>query len=288
MDFYIVAGLEVISGVATLVLVAVGLAIVFGMMRVINLAHGEFLMLGAYTAITATNAGINIFVSMLVIAPIVVGLLGIVVERVIIRYLYGRLMDTMLATWGLSLLFIGVVTMVFGNTTSGISSPLGPVTIGSVSTSGYKFFIIAVTICVIVGLYILFKRTRFGLIARATMQNPDMAATLGVDPNRTYAATFGLGAALAGLAGGVIAPVTGIVPTIGVVFGAKAFITVIGGGGSVIIGTISASSVFGTINQVTSFVSTPVMGEVAMLLAAIILVRLLPTGITGRFFKGGI
>ena len=288
MDFCSVVGLEVISGVATLVLVAVGLAIVFGMMRVINLAHGEFLMLGAYTAITATNAGINIFVSMLIVAPIVVGLLGIVVERVIIRYLYGRLMDTMLATWGLSLLFIGVVTMVFGNTTSGISSPLGPVTIGSVSTSGYKFFIILVTVCVIVGLYILFKRTRFGLIARATMQNPDMAATLGVDPNRTYAATFGLGAALAGLAGGVIAPVTGIVPTIGVVFGAKAFITVIGGGGSVIIGTISASSVFGTINQVTSFVSTPVMGEVAMLLAAIILVRLLPTGITGRFFKGGI
>ncbi|NQZ72182.1 MAG: branched-chain amino acid ABC transporter permease [Dinoroseobacter sp.] len=288
MDFYVVAGLEVVSGVATLALVTIGLAIVFGMMRVINLAHGEFLMLGAYTAITATNAGVNIFISMLIIAPIVVGIIGVIVERIVIRHLYGRLMDTMLATWGLSLLFIGLVTTIFGNTTSGISSPLGPVTIGDVSISGYKFFIIGITIVVVAGLIFLFKKTPFGLIARATMQKPQMASALGVDPKRTYAVTFGLGAALAGLAGGVIAPVTGIVPTIGVVFGAKAFITVIGGGASVIVGTISASSIFGSINQIISFITTPVMGEVAMLLAAIILVRLLPKGITGRFFKGGI
>ena len=288
MDFYVVAGLEVVSGVATLALVTIGLAIVFGMMRVINLAHGEFLMLGAYTAITATNAGVNIFISMLIIAPIVVGIIAVIDERIVIRHLYGRLMDTMLATWGLSLLFIGLVTTIFGNTTSGISSPLGPVTIGDVSISGYKFFIIGITIVVVAGLIFLFKKTPFGLIARATMQKPQMASALGVDPKRTYAVTFGLGAALAGLAGGVIAPVTGIVPTIGVVFGAKAFITVIGGGASVIVGTISASSIFGSINQIISFITTPVMGEVAMLLAAIILVRLLPKGITGRFFKGGI
>lgn len=286
MDFYIVAGLEIASGVATLALVAIGLAVVFGMMRVINLAHGEFLMLGAYTAITATNAGVNIYVSILIISPIMVGLLGVLVERLVIRHLYGRLMDTMLATWGLSLLLIGLVTTIFGNTTAGISSPLGPVMIGTISISGYKFLIIGVTLLVVVGLILLLKRTPFGLIARATMQKPQMAAALGVDPKRTYAITFGLGAALAGLAGGVIAPVTGIVPTIGVVFGAKAFITVIGGGASVVVGTITASSVFGSISQVTSFVSTPVMGEVAMLLAAIILVRLLPKGITGRFFRG--
>ena len=288
MDFYLVSGLEVISGVATLALVTIGLAIVFGMMRVINLAHGEFLMLGAYTAITATNSGINIYISILIVAPLVVGLIGLLVEWLVIRHLYGRLVDTMLATWGLSLLFIGVVTTVFGNTTAGISSPLGSVTIGDTNVSAYKFFIIGVCILVFTLLIFLFKKTSFGLVARATMQNPDMAATLGVNPKRTYALTFGLGAALAGLAGGVIAPVTGIVPGIGGSFVAKAFITVIGGGASVVTGTVSASVAFGTINQVTSFISTPVIGEVAMLVAAIVLVRLMPNGITGRFFRGGI
>jgi branched-chain amino acid transport system permease protein len=276
------------SGIATLALITIGLAIVFGMMRVINLAHGEFLMLGAYTAITATSFGINIFISILVIAPIVVGVIGLFVEWFVIRYLYGRLVYTMLATWGLSLLFIGLVTTIFGNTTAGISSPLGPISIGAVNVSGYKLFIIGVTVTVFVLLVILFKKTPFGLIARATMQNPDMAAAVGVDPKKTYAFTFALGAGLAGLAGGVIAPVTGIVPTIGESFVAKAFITVISGGSSVVTGTVSASTVFGAINQIGSFLTTPVFGEVAMLLAAVLLVRAMPKGITGRFFKGSI
>lgn len=288
MDFALAAGIEVIAGISTLVLVALGLSVVFGMMRVINLAHGEFLMLGAYAAILATNAGINIFISILVIAPVVVGLIGLVLERLVIRHLYGRLIDTMLATWGLSLLIMGVVTSVFGNTTTGISAPLGSVIVADVSISAYKFFIIAIAALAVALMVLLLRYTRFGLIARATMQNPRMASALGVDPNRTYALTFGLGAALAGLAGGVIAPVTGIVPGIGTSFVAKAFITVIGGGASVITGTLSASTLFGAVNQVTGFISTPVIGEVAMLFAAIVLVRLLPRGITGRFFKGRI
>jgi branched-chain amino acid transport system permease protein len=288
VDFSFAAGIEVLSGISTLILVALGLAIVFGMMKVINLAHGEFLMLGAYTAIVATNSGINIFIAVLVVAPVCVGLVGLIVERVIIRHLYGRIIDTMLATWGLSLLIIGVVTTVFGNTTTGISAPIGAITVSGINVSGYKVFIIFVAAVTVLLLLLLLTRTRFGLVARATMQNPRMAATLGVNPERTYARTFGLGAALAGLAGGVIAPMTGIVPGIGATFVAKAFITVIGGGASVLTGTLSASTIFGTVNQVASFLTTPVFGEVAMLLAAIILVRLMPRGITGRFFRGSI
>lgn len=288
MDFTLAAGIEILSGVSTLVLVALGLAIVFGMMRVINLAHGEFLMLGAYAAIVATKAGINIFISILVIAPLVVGVIGLVVERLVIRHLYGRIVDTMLATWGLSLLIVGLVTTIFGNTTTGISAPIGAVQFGAVSVSGYKLFIVAVSMLAVALLMLLLKQTKFGLIARATMQNPRMASALGVDPEHTYALTFGLGAALAGLAGGVIAPITGIVPGIGASFVAKAFITVIGGGASVLIGTLSASAIFGTVNQVASFITTPVLGEVTMLLVAIMLVRLMPRGITGRFFRGSI
>lgn len=288
VDFLLAAGIEILSGIATLILVALGLAIVFGMMKVINLAHGEFLMLGAYTAIVATNSGINIFISILVIAPLCVGLIGLIIERIFIRHLYGRIVDTMLATWGLSLLIVGLVTTIFGNTTTGISAPIGAISIGEVNISGYKLFIVLVTMVAVGLLMLLLKQTRFGLIARATMQNTRMASALGVNPQRTYALTFGLGAAMAGLAGGVIAPITGIVPGIGASFVAKAFITVIGGGASVLTGTLSASAIFGSVNQVASFVTTPVFGEVAMLLAAIILVRLMPRGITGRFFRGSI
>ena len=116
MDAILATGIQALTGIASLLLVSLGLAIVFGMMRVINLAHGEFLMLGAYSAILAVEAGVNLWVAMLVVAPVCVGLLGAVVERLVIRRLYGRMVDTMLATWGLSLALIGAVTMIFGNT----------------------------------------------------------------------------------------------------------------------------------------------------------------------------
>src|SRR5258706_14354121 len=121
MDLAAILVIEVLSGIAGLALISVGLAIIFGMMRVINLAHGEFLMLGGYAAIVATGYGFSIWISMLVVAPIVVGIVGVVVERTIIRFLYGRMIDTMLATWGLSLFLVGLTTAIFGNTTVGIS-----------------------------------------------------------------------------------------------------------------------------------------------------------------------
>ena len=285
MDFALVVGIEILNAVASLMLISVGLAIIFGMMRIINLAHGEFLMLGGYAAITATKAGVNIWIAMLVVAPLVVGAIGIVVERCVVRFLYGRMVDTMLATWGLSLLLVGLVTTIFGNTTAGISSPLGAVLIGTYTVSLYTLFIVLVAVAVAIGLWLLLKRTRFGLIARGTMQNANMAAGLGISPPRVYMITFGIGAALAGLAGGVLAPITGVVPTIGVAYVAKAFITVIGGGASILTGTISASALFGTVNQLATFATTPVIGEVALLLAAIVLIRLLPQGITDRFFR---
>jgi len=137
VDFVVLLAIQVLYAVASLALISVGLAIIFGMMRVINLAHGEFLMLGGYAAIVATSHGVNIWVAMLVVAPIIVGLIGIIVEMTIIRFLYGRMVDTMLATWGLSLFLVGLTTAIFGNTTVGISAPLGSFQIGAYRTSGY-------------------------------------------------------------------------------------------------------------------------------------------------------
>ena len=286
MDLSIVILVEILYAIASLVLISAGLAIVFGMMKVINLAHGEFMMLGGYTTITAVNLGINVFVAMLVIAPLVVGLIGLVVERLVIRHLYGRLVDTMLATWGLSLFFVGVVTMIFGNTTTSISTPISGFAIGNYQVNGYNFFIIFVAIILVSGIYLLLKITRAGLIARGAMQRPDIAAALGYSPDKIYMTTFFCGSALSGLAGAVLAPLVGLVPTWGTDYIAKAFITVVVGGPSLIIGLISSSSLFGLVNQVFTFSISPVIGDVALLVSAVVLLRLLPQGITSKFFKG--
>ena len=288
MDLVALLAIQVLYAIASLALMSVGLAIIFGMMKVINLAHGEFLMLGGYAAIEANRLGLSIWIAMLIVAPIVVGAIGIIVERTIIRWLYGRMIDTMLATWGLSLFLVGLTTAVFGNTTVGLSAPLGSFEIGQYRTSAYTLFVIGVAVVVLGGVLAVLRFTKLGLIARGTMQNANMAAALGVNPSRVYSITFGVGAALTGLAGAVVAPVSGIFPTIGAAYVAKCFITVIGGGASIVMGTTAASTLFGAVNQIATYVTTPVFGEVALLAAAIVLIRALPQGITGRFFRGSL
>jgi len=285
LDYAAVVALQIVSGVATLVIVSLGLAVVFGMMRVINLAHGEFLMLGGYTAILSFGHGINLWVSILVLPPIVVGLIGAVVERLLIRRLYGRMIDTMLATWGLSLALIGGVTMLFGNSVTGISAPFGGFAVGRFHVAGYDIFLMFAAVVMSLAIWVVLKFTPAGLIARGTMQNPEMAAALGVAPDRVYAVTFSAGAALSGLAGGLIAPVSGVLPTMGTAYIAKAFITVITGGAAMLTGTLVASGLLGTVSTVFTFLATPVFGEVALLAVAIVLLRLLPRGITGRFLR---
>lgn len=285
MDYALSMALQVGSAIATLVIISLGLAVIFGMMRIINFAHGEFLMLGGFATITATNAGLGLWVGMLVVAPLTVGLIGIVLERLIIRHLYGRMIDTMLATWGISLALIGAVTVIFGNTVTGVSAPLGSIEIGEFRAGAYDLFLMAVAALLLVAGWLFLKRTRAGLIARGTMQNAQMAAALGINQSAVYTITFGAGAAISGLAGGLLAPVSGVVPTIGVAYIAKAFITVISGGAALLTGTLSASGLLGAINTATTFLTSPVIGEVALLAAAIVLIRVLPEGITGRFFR---
>ncbi|MDQ0394336.1 branched-chain amino acid ABC transporter permease [Labrys monachus] len=285
MDHIVIILLQLAVTIANLALICAGLAIIFGMMRVINFAHGEFLMLGGYAAIVSSRAGVNLWLAMFVVAPTVVGAIGIVLERLVIRHLYGRMIDTMLATWGISLALIGLVTVIFGNTVSGISPPLGSLAVGQYAIGLYELFLVAVVIGLYGGGWLVLRRTSFGLLARGTMQNRVMAAALGVDPGRVYSITFAIGAAVTGLAGALISPITGVVPTIGAAYIAKAFITVISGGTAIIAGALAASTLLGSINTLFSFAFSPVLGEVALLAAAVLLLRLLPQGITGRFFR---
>lgn len=287
MDYAGVVTLEILYMIAFLALTSAGLAVVFGMMRVINLAHGEFVLLGGYATLKCSQLGINVYVAMLVISPILVGIIGLIVERAIIRFLYGRMIDTMLATWGLSLTLIGLVTLYFGPSAMSIPAPIPGYQLGNYQMGGYNLFIILITVALFIAMWGVLKFTRAGLIARGAMQGPDVVAALGYNPRTVYMVTFTVGAALSGLAGGVLAPLTGLLPSSGGAYIAKAFITVITGGAAVISGTLSSAIVFGTINQLVSFAAHPVIGEIAMLALAIILLRLMPRGITGRFFRDG-
>ncbi len=286
MDQFIILSFAVVNSIALLVLISLGLAIVFGMMRVINFAHGEFIMLGGYATVIAKHAGINLWLSILIVAPIVVGLIGAAVERLIIRRLYGHLVTTMLATWGLSLFLIGVVTAIFGNTTMGVSAPLGNIPVGAYSIGAYQLLLIAITALLVVCSLLVLHWTKYGLIARAAIQNSEMAATLGIDCNRVYATTFIVGAAISGLAGALLAPISGVLPHMGSAYVARAFVTVISGGGALITGFLSAATILGPVEALLSYFTTPIVGQASLLLLAVIVLRLLPTGVSSLWTGG--
>lgn len=286
MDLIVVSLFELAYTISTLALASAGLALIFGLMRVINLAHGEFIVLGGYATIVALKLGCNIWVAMLVVAPIAVGIFGFLVERIVIRWLYGRTVDTMLATWGLSLAMSGGLSMTFGATTSGVPNPLGSLEIGQFHVGGYSLFVIGITLVLMVGLYLVLRFTRAGLVVRGAMQSAEVSAALGHSTQRIYMTTFVAGSMVTGLAGGILSPVVALAPNAGGQFIAKAFITVITGGASVVTGTVTASILLGTVAKVFELLATPVVGEMALLLAAVVLLRILPQGITSRWFRG--
>lgn len=275
----------VVFSISLMLLISLGLAVIFGMMRVINLAHGEFMMVGGYTCVLSVNAGASLWLGVL-LAGVVTGALGIIVERLVIRFLYGRIIDTLLATWGLSLLFVGAATTIFGASGMGISTRFTNVDIGGMNVSSYNLIICVFSILLVALTWWLAVRTKAGLIVRGTMQAPEIASCLGVSRAMVYMATFGFGSCLAGLAGAALAPITGVSPTMGSFFVAKAFITVIVGGHLPLIGASVAATIFGTIDGIVSYIYSSVTGEVSMLIAAVLLLRMLPLGITGRMKRG--
>lgn len=272
---------SVLTSIALLVVISIGLAVVFGMMGVINLAHGEFLMLGAFFTLTGTRAGLNVFVAM-VIAALAVGVVGIVVERALIQFLYGRLAATMLATWGLSLILVQAVVLLYGPATQGIPTPLGAVRIGDYSISQYNLVLIAAAVILLGLVLVVFTRTRYGTMARAATQLPEMASAIGINAKRVNMLTFGFGAALAGAGGALLAPLAGVVPSMGQAYVGRAFMTVVVGGPGVLTGTASAAGLLGAVDSLVSNLVTAFLGTAALLVVAIVLIRILPTGISGK------
>jgi branched-chain amino acid transport system permease protein len=272
----------ILQNVSLLVILAIGLAVIFGMMGVINFAHGEFLMLGAFFTLTGVRAGLNVWLAM-VLATLAMGLFGLIVERALIQHLYGRLEATMLATFGLSLILVQVAVLIWGTSTQGIDTPFGSFRIGAYAFSVYRVALIGFALLLLGVVYWVFTRTRFGTMARAATQNADMARALGINASRVNMGTFAFGAALAGAGGALVAPITAVAPSMGGAFIARSFMTVVVGGPAALTGTASSSALLGTIQRIVSDQLSAVLGTLSLLVVAIVLLRLMPTGLSGRW-----
>jgi branched-subunit amino acid ABC-type transport system permease component len=209
------------------------------------------------------------------------GLIGMLLERLVVRHLYGRPLDTIVATWGISLIATQGVLIVLGSSMPGVPIPFGSFSYGAYSYSTYRIVLMVVAICLLIGLYLLFTRTRFGVLARATIQVPGMAEALGVDTRWIYSLTFGFGAALAGLTGGLYAPTMTIVPTMGATFIMEAFVTVVVGGADVFFGTAPAAFILGFLKATATSWGGQLAGQIALLVTVIIVIRALPRGVSG-------
>lgn len=285
MSNLIVILLSVLTSISTLVLISLGLALIFGLMRIVNMAHGEFLMAGAFTTVSLVHRDWLPLWAAIAVAPIICASLGVVVEVALIRPLYKkRLADTLLVTFGLSLVLFQVAVDIFGTTSPGISTPLGAIQVGAYSFSVYSAIVLPIaTVLVVLALYLVFTRTRYGLLARATAQNAEMASALGVYAPRVNLITFAIGCGLAGLAGGLLAPIVAVSPGLGQTYIAQAFMTVVTGGPAFVTGTLVSSALLGTISNLVSQFLTTLWGVTALLLAAMVVVRLLPQGISARW-----
>ncbi|WP_226554383.1 urea ABC transporter permease subunit UrtB [Celeribacter naphthalenivorans] len=282
-----------------LLLVALGLAVTYGAMGIINMAHGEMVMLGAYVSVLANIwLGANLLVA-IPIAFVVTALIGLVIERLVVRRLYGRLLDTLLATWGIAIILQQAIRLEFGLSFFGIhvkglgsglqNVPVPQALQGTVSILGqdlnaYRIFIVAMTLVLAVATWAVMYRTSLGMKVRAIIRNPGMAAACGIDVKRTNAITFALGSGLAGVAGVLMAGFKTVAPDMGATMVVDGFMVVVTGGVGSLFGTIAASGLLGEFNALVAMVSNDIIGRAAVFAVVICVILIKPAGLFT--FKG--
>lgn len=276
---------QLISGLSMasiLLVIALGLAIVYGAMGVINLAHGEFVMLGAYCAwALQTYAGFSILLS-LPIVFVAMGLVGLLIERIVMRRLYSRPLDTILATWGIGIILQQTVRITLGAESKFVQGPRildGNIELGSLVVSNYRIFVIVFSVAILVTTWALLTKTEFGMKLRAVIQNPSIAECYGIESRRIYALTFAYGAALAGVAGVLITPLFSTIPTMGTNLVVDAFLVVIIGGLGSLIGAATAAMLIGEATALFSMVMNDTLGRVVLLCCVVLLIRVRPLGL---------
>jgi len=268
-----------VSLAAILTLVALGLAIIFGLMGVINMAHGELFTIGAYALVAANSLGG--FWAGVLLAPFVGAAVGIVLERSVVRFLYTRPIETILATWGISLILQQGIEFIFGTAPQAVPNPFpgAIIVFGIVDYPVYRLFIIGAGVVITAATFFVFLRTEFGLMARAVIQNREIAAALGINTDRIYVGAFALGAALAALAGALMAPLINVLPLMGVSFLARSFFVVIVGGAGSLPGVVGGSILIGGLETLFSTLWSVTLAQALVLVIAIVIVRFRPTGL---------
>jgi branched-chain amino acid transport system permease protein/urea transport system permease protein len=269
-----------VSLIAILILIALGLAIIFGLMGVINMAHGELFTIGAYTLVAATNLGGGFWAGVL-LAPVVGAAIGMVLERGIVQFLYTRPIETILATWGVSLILQQGIEFIFGTAPQAVPNPFpGAIDVfGIVDYPVYRLFIIVAGVVITAATFLVFLRTEFGLMARAVIQNREIAAALGINTARIYVTAFAIGASLAALAGALMAPLINVLPLMGVSFLARSFFVVIVGGAGSLPGVVGGSVLIGGLETLFSTLWSITLAQALVLVIAIVIVRFRPTGL---------
>jgi urea transport system permease protein len=270
-----------ISLISIWLIAALGLTIIYGTMGVINMAHGEFIMLGAYsTYVLQTLIGIP-FLLCLPLSFLILAAIGWVIERGVIRTLYRRPLDTLLATWGLSLILVQGVRLIFGGEPKyvGVPSWLNfQIEADFIHLSGLRLFIIVMAIVMVAVTWFLLYRTTLGICVRAVMQDKEMAASFGIDANRIYSLTFCYGAGLAGVAGSMFGALKTLFPDMGGGYIVEAFLVVVIGGVT-LAGSVLSASLLGELNSIFSYFTNDTFARFILFTLVVVFLRIRPQGL---------
>ena len=274
-----ITGLSIAS---ILLLVALGLSIIYGAMGIINLAHGEFVMLGAYAAwALQTELQIGLFASLIPIF-LLVALFGWLIEHFVLRFLYARPLDTILATWGIGVMLQQVVRLLAGGELRYVQMPVDlshSIDIVGVPVPVYRLFLFAAALALFALTWFLMNRTTFGIKLRAVIQDRSIASAFGVNAGQVYGITFAYGAGLAGLAGALVSPLKSVSPEMGTGYVVDAFMVVVLGGVQSLVGTVASAFVLGELSGVIAFLQNDTIAKALVFLAIIVLIRFRPEGL---------
>jgi branched-chain amino acid transport system permease protein len=269
---------DLLAFMSVMVLIVLGLGIIASMMGIFNFAHGEFVLLGAYTVYIFESSGLSAWAGILA-APLVLALIGLILERLVIRRFYASPIIAMLGTYAVGLVIREIVRGLLGGHYKSISEPLpGAFTVFGVDFSIWRTVIVVVTACVIAGTWLFLARTSVGLQVRGSLENPNLARACGISTSRLYAFTFAFGAALAGLAGALIVPLYQLSADIGTRFLVQAFLSVMLGGVGTFEGPVLGAAVVGGMAAGLPWLVMPVLADPLVFIIALVIVKFRPQG----------
>src|SRR6185503_11200549 len=273
-----------VSVAAILAIAAIGLAVIFGVAGVINMAHGQFIMVGAYTAAVVGKLGGNTFLA-IPIAFIVVGLLGLAIERGVIQWIYDRPLETLLATWGVGIILQVVIKLIFGPELYYVGAPKilegGFRVIGRLPFPWYRLFLIVMAILLLALVFYVIFKTDLGLKVRAVRRNRAISGCLGIDTARSDMTIFAFGSGLAGVAGAVLAPIKSVSTAMGFPYAVDSYMVLVLGGVGSLWGVLTGGALIGEAETILSFIFNNVIGRLLVFLFIVIIIRIVPRGIFG-------